>query len=251
VEDEPLERVAALRHDEQADGGTPSRERLLDRTATGNELLIRDQLGGVGLTRAPWPGTRPRPIEAAAGSGWTVEVRPWSTRAIEGTLTATFERRSFTALTATAPRPIERLGVAIDRSRLVPEPEAAALFVTRLGTRSIRARPTRARPTRPRTAWAWGTWAWAARTPEGLRSVEAPTFERRAVATSWSSPRTIRPLTILGPWAITLERRPAPPATTRALVATWPVVRAPSPTRRAGRLAPSRAHRRAPVRRQR
>jgi hypothetical protein len=47
VEDELLERLAALRNDEQPTRFSASQERLLDRPATGDELIFRaDQVGG-------------------------------------------------------------------------------------------------------------------------------------------------------------------------------------------------------------
>jgi hypothetical protein len=41
VEDEPLERLAALRYDEQPDRRPPGNEGLLDRATTRDELLAR------------------------------------------------------------------------------------------------------------------------------------------------------------------------------------------------------------------
>ena len=48
VEDELLERLAALRDDEQAEGRPAGGERLLDRPATGDELLVRTEQVGSG-----------------------------------------------------------------------------------------------------------------------------------------------------------------------------------------------------------
>jgi hypothetical protein len=41
VQDEPLERLAALRDNQQADRRSAGNERLFDRPAPGNELLAR------------------------------------------------------------------------------------------------------------------------------------------------------------------------------------------------------------------
>lgn len=66
VEDQPLERLASLRNDEQTPGGAPGDERLLDRTPSGDELFVlgeqvrgRDSRPiGVGrATRSVVPGT--------------------------------------------------------------------------------------------------------------------------------------------------------------------------------------------------
>jgi hypothetical protein len=96
VQDEPLERLAALRDDEQPMGRSPGHEGFLDRATAGDELLVlsqevrrrdsRAERGSrtrPGLPRAilggtPIPGpVRPRPVETLL-----VETRSVAVRAI-------------------------------------------------------------------------------------------------------------------------------------------------------------------------
>jgi hypothetical protein len=83
VQDQLLEGVPSLWHDEQAMSGPPGGEDLLDRSTAGDQLLVgSEQVGrrerlararpwsGLVASAGPWPG-----IRRAKGSGsgrWTV-----------------------------------------------------------------------------------------------------------------------------------------------------------------------------------
>ena len=71
VEDELLERLPALRDDEQADRGSPGDERLLDRAAAGDQLLVLGEEAGGRRRRAAIavrasPGCRAGPTHGGA-----------------------------------------------------------------------------------------------------------------------------------------------------------------------------------------
>ena len=58
MEDDLLEGRTAVRYDEQAPSGTPRDERLLDRPATGDELLVRFEGVGRREREGSWPWRR-------------------------------------------------------------------------------------------------------------------------------------------------------------------------------------------------
>jgi hypothetical protein len=64
MEDEPLERLASLRHDEQAARLAAGRERLLDRSTAGDQLLVlADEVG--------WRQRRSCLVRAVGSGRWT------------------------------------------------------------------------------------------------------------------------------------------------------------------------------------
>ena len=84
MEDELLERTPTLRDDEQADGRTAGDECLLDRTTSGDELLVLAERGGRRERRAPrWRGAARRTAAKRAGS--TIPVAGGSRRAARWT----------------------------------------------------------------------------------------------------------------------------------------------------------------------
>jgi hypothetical protein len=66
MQDDLLERLAAMRDDEEADGRSPSGEGLFDRPPAGHDLLVRTErhdllaiAADVARPIAPRPGGRP------------------------------------------------------------------------------------------------------------------------------------------------------------------------------------------------
>ena len=87
MQDQLLEGAAALRDDEQADGRPTGDEGLLDRTAAGDELLVRPKIlgrrQGDGAWRAAAASIERWAIERlrsrAVPGAWTRAVpRPWA-----------------------------------------------------------------------------------------------------------------------------------------------------------------------------
>ena len=72
MQNEAFERLAALRNDEQAPGRSVGDERLLNRAAAGDELLVgaEEVRRSDGRRRGSEPGRRfaPGPVRASTGS---------------------------------------------------------------------------------------------------------------------------------------------------------------------------------------
>jgi hypothetical protein len=172
VQDEPLERLTALRDDEQPMGRSTCDEGLLDRAPAGDELLV------VGQEVGRWDGgpealigagpIRPRSVlrrPARSGSARPEAIRARTIESFSGPLVESFSGRpveSFSGRRARGARPrrvsatVTRPGRAAaerrSRSRLVPTSAAARAAVALL--------PRRTRSTFGR-AVAAGTVAWS------------------------------------------------------------------------------------------
>lgn len=230
VEDETLQRLAALRHDEQAAGRAAGDERLLDRTTACDELLaLADQVGWrdagpVGI-RGPRVGLAPRSIAAAARSvgapaGPVAEPAGRTLRSI-GLRTGRAgsigpERRPVGAiarLLASLPETLRRAVWRVPGTRSRPAVRPAI---------ERRARPESARPARPRGAWSRSIRSRSAG-PRSSRSFPALSSARfawpRAGPLSVGRPGVTRPWptergprgtgeAIAGTGSVALERAP-------------------------------------------
>lgn len=201
MEHEALERLAALRHDEQAMGRAPSDKRLLDRAAAGDELLaIGEQVRGrdtgtisVGRSRA---GVTPRPIatgsvaERAIRTGWAALERSSAAIGI-GTLPGwtVIARPARPIIAAVGKRWASsgRRGSVARRRRARPRPLGPIAAIRKRRAASVRGRSvsrrSRALP------WPLGSIAVGALVPIRTRlEIRTRPAERRLAGPAWSSP---------------------------------------------------------------
>lgn len=232
MEDELLEGVPSLRDDEEAIGGATGGEDLLDRTAAGDELLVRAKEVGRGqgsLGTRPRGGLEPRPRPGAWRRGWAIAVggpprRPSRWRAATRRRAAT-KRRSVA--------PVRR--AAAKWQAVVPEVRSVATVRRSVATVAVRVdgspRP-RGRRARPMLI--------------GPAASERLRWSGTRAARRTATARVLRrsPRTAVGSWAV----GPGPAA--RPVARSWPV-RDPGivRTRRRSRAARRRAGMRTGARR--